>query len=319
MVPPNFFRPIILVCCLFLIVISAATLVPTEHAQANQGYTKAFCYSTQDHSTVYFSTIFDVNVKPHMTASTQPVNNAFFNYLKEEFDYPNRFNYPTGCAIFHTLSQAQARKQQLAGEAQQANKQIVEVNWKPAPSVEVLQGQAGFMPTPAPQPTFTVCALGHERTMYFSAVFDTVGTLVNPAWNDAFNDFLRKNYSAEGEASCTTLNTRREAQRHLEERVAGVRVRNKAVETGWRYNASVVITKPAPKPTPKVDDDPEPPSRPAATPAPLQARDFATKEMPSGLAYCQNNRMMSGAFNCQCLSRQIYNYRIEHPADTLNA
>ena len=240
MISRNFFRPIILVCCLGFIVVGATILVQTEYATArvSQGFTKAFCSSTLEHATVYFSTIFDVNLKPGMSTTAQLVNNAFFNYLKEEYDYPNRFNYPTNCGIFKTLGEAEAKKQQLTSEAQQANKKIVEVNWKPGIGAEFLQGEGGGFPAAPPQPTYTFCALGHESTMYFSAVFDTMGALINPAWNGAFNDFLRKTYGAEGEATCTGLNTRREAQRNLEARVGGVRANNhKAVETGWRYNA----------------------------------------------------------------------------------
>jgi len=55
--------------------------------------------------------------------------------------------------------------------------------------------------------------------MYFSALLDTIGGTPNPAWNDGFNNFLSKNYSAQGEANCTTMNTRREAERLLKDRV----------------------------------------------------------------------------------------------------
>ena len=33
------------------------------------------------------------------------------------------------------------------------------------------------------------------------------------------------------------------------------------------------------------------------------------------MAYCQNDRMMSGAFDCYCLQREVYNYRMAHAND----
>lgn len=153
--------------------------------------------------------------------------------------------------------------------------------------------------------------------MYFSAVFDTAGSLVNPAWNDAFNDFLKKTYAAEGEAHCNTMNTVREAERLLRDRIAGIRAnRRNAIETGWRYNANLVVTRPAPRPT-KVDDDPEPvaPSRPPVKAPPANIRQFATAEVPAALAYCQNDRVIAGAFDCYCIQRTVYNYRMEHASE----
>jgi hypothetical protein len=281
--------------------------------------TKGYCASGPSGPIVYFSKIFDANTRARNKISTAPLNNAFKNYLVEEYDFKTSSNFPTGCSLFETLSQAEARRSQLVSEAQRANKQIVEVNWNPGPLEEVPQGGDAVAIGPkGPPPMHTICALGHQDTMYFSAVFDTAGGQVNPAWNDGFNDFLRKTYSAEGLANCTTMNTVREAERLLRDRIAGVRAnRHKAVETGWRYNASVLVTRPAPKPTPKVDDDPEPvaASRPPAKAAPADIRQFATAEVPAALAYCQNDRVISGAFDCYCIQREVYNYRMEHASE----
>ena len=62
------------------------------------------------------------------------------------------------------------------------------------------------------------------------------------------------------DATCTPLNTVREAEEILKARIGGVRYnRRKAVETGWKFGSTdVASTKPRPKPTPKPDDDPEP-------------------------------------------------------------
>jgi hypothetical protein len=34
--------------------------------------------------------------------------------------------------------------------------------------------------------------------------------------------------------------------------------------------------------------------------------------VPAALAYCQNDRMIAGSFDCYCIQRAVYNYRMEH-------
>ena len=311
--------------CALLGALAATIPAQTENALAtppalqrsgriNNGY----CASDSSGPIVYVTKIFDAKIKAWTKISTQPLNNAFKNYLVEEYDFNNKSNFPTGCGLFETLSQAEGRRSQLISEAQRGNKQVVEVNWNPNPLEEVPMGDGFAIGPKGPTPTHTICALGHQDAMYFSAVFDTTGWQVNPTWNDAFNDFLRNTYAAEGEANCNTMNTVREAERLLRDRIAGVRAnRHKAVETGWRYNASVVVTKRAPKPTAKVDDDPEPvaTSRAPVKAPPADIRQFATAEVPAALAYCQNDRVIAGAFDCYCIQRAVYNYRMEHASD----
>jgi hypothetical protein len=322
MIPRNASRHFILAFCLGFIALGSAIPAHTENALAapglNQGTTKGYCASESSGPVVYFSSIFDARTNPHWTISAEPLNFAFKNYLIEEYDFKSSSNYPINCGIFETLSQAEASKRQLVTDAQRGNKRVVEVNWKPGSGVEVLQSpDPNFMPAAPPTPTHTFCAVGHESTMYFSAVFDTVGALNNQAWSDAFNDFLRKTYSAEGLATCTIMNTVREAERNLKGRVAGVRASShKAVETGWKYDPTVKVTRAAPKPTPKADDDPEPQQkRPTAPAPPADIRTFAQKEGSAALTQCQNDKIMSGAFDCYRVQRAVYNYRIEHAAD----
>jgi hypothetical protein len=154
--------------------------------------------------------------------------------------------------------------------------------------------------------------------MYFSDVFDTISTGNYQALGNAFNDFLRKRYGFEPQvdATCTPLNTVREAERNLKARVGGVRANNhKAVETGWKYDPTAKITRPAPRPTPKEDDDREPAPRPAPKTPSTDIRDFAQKEGSAALTLCQNDRIMSGAFDCYRVQRTVYNYRIAHAGD----
>jgi hypothetical protein len=307
---------------LFAISLALAAIfsAQTENARATTGpisrISKGYCASTLDQAIVYFSNIFDANIKAQTKISTQPLNFAFKNYLIEKYDFKSSSNFPANCALFETLSQAEANKRQLEVQARQATKQVVEVNWNPGPLAEVPQGDESVAVGPAgPPPTHTFCAVGHESTMYFSAVFDTAGALVNSKWNDAFNEFLNKRYGfrAEVEATCTILNTVREAEQNLNARVAGARAGSrKAVETGWKFDPTGIYN-PVPKPAPKADDDPEAPiAQKQPQPAPSgNIGDFATKEVPVALAYCQNDRIMSGAFDCDCVQRNVYNYRMK--------
>jgi hypothetical protein len=325
MIPRSCSRRLILA---FLLTFIALASVPqTEKAfavpPAMAGITKAYCATDTSGPVVYFSHIFDAVMQARTKISTLPLDSAFRIYLIEEYDFAGNGNFPTHCGVFETLSQAETNKRQLMSQAQQAGKRVVEVNWNPGPLVETPQPDESVTIGPkGPPPTHTFCALGHESTMYFSAVFDTAGGRVDPKWNDSFNEFLRKTYSAEGEAQCVTLNTVREAEYNLKARIGGVRANNhKAVETGWRFGALplAVATGTSTQKTPLkvVDDDEPPPAPPKPMPPPtasamLQARDFAAKEGPQVLAYCQKDPMLSKIFDCYRVQRSVYNYRMEH-------
>lgn len=322
MIPRPPYRIVILAFGIVFLVISSLSPWRTKSAlasyPANSTFTKAFCHSDSNTPATYFSRILDVNLEAAGGISTLPLNNAFLQYLVEEYDFKSGSHYSTGCTLFETLSQAEAARQKLIADAQRANKQIVEVRWNPGPIVGKSQGDSVAVGPKVPPPTHTFCALGNADTMYFSDVFDTGPTDVQ-AWNNAFKDFLIKTYGFEAEvdATCTVMNTTREAKQVLEARIGGVRYnRHKAVETGWKFGSTTGSTRPRPRPTPKPDDDPEPVAqRPAPPPPPADIRDFATKEVPQVLAYCQNDRMVSGAFDCYCIQRALYNYRMEHAKD----
>ena len=321
MIPRPPYPIVLLAFCLVFLVLSSLSPWRIKSALAtsppNSNFTKAFCHSDSNTPATYFSRILDVSLSATGGISTLPLNNAFIQYLVEEYDFKSSSYYSTGCTLFETLSQAEAARQKLIADAQRANKQVVEVSWNPGPIVGKPQGDSVAVGPKVPPPTHTFCALGNADTMYFSDVFDTASTNVQ-AWNNAFKDFLSKTYGFEAEvdAMCTVMNTVREAEFNLKARIGGVRYnRHKAVETGWKFGPNAV-TRPRPKPTPKPDDDPEPAAqRPAPAPPPADIRDFATKEVPQVMAYCQNDRMVSGAFDCYCIQRALYNYRMEHAKD----
>ncbi|HTG94560.1 MAG TPA: hypothetical protein VL866_18335 [Pyrinomonadaceae bacterium] len=322
MVPLNLSRHIILACSLGSVALASAILIRTDvrATHLTQGSTiVAYCSSEIGGNAVYISKIFEVSV-PRVGAgiSTSPLTFAFKNYLVEEYDFKSTAPYSAGCGVFTTLSQAEAKRRQLISEAQQANKQIVVLKWNPGPLVAVDRGDSFDIGPKGPVPTHTICAIGYQNTTYFSAVFDSSGALVNPAWDNAFNNFLKKNYGAEGLSTCTSMATVREATRLLHDRVTGLRVNNhKAVETGWKFDPiDIAANKPRPKPTPTPDDDPEPVAqqRPAAQTAPpsQSIADFAAKEGPQVLAYCQKDPMLSKIFDCNRVLLSVSNYRMEH-------
>lgn len=288
-------------------------------APAQFKLTKGYCASTQDEPAVYVTNFFDLDVKA-FSISTAPLNNAFKNFLVEKYNFKSNAGYPTQCSLFENLSKAQESKQQLVGQVQQLRKQVVEVNWNPGPLATTSErgGDSVAIGPSGPAQTHTFCAVGNQSTMYFSAVFDTFGPTLDPKLNDGFSEFLSKTYgfTPEVDSTCTVQNTVREAEDTLKARIAGVRYnRRKAVETGWKFDPTGTY-KPAPKPAPKVDDDPEPVQKTTATPPQSKnIQDFAAKEMSGVLANCQNDRIMSGAFDCYAVQRAVYNYRIGHASD----
>jgi hypothetical protein len=238
--------------CVLVAAVAAIVTAGTENAlavrDANLGMSKGYCASDPSGPFVYFSNIFDATTKARNKISTLPLDGAFKNYLVEQYDFKSSSSIPTVCRLFETLSQAEASKRQFVAQAQQAGKQIVEVNWNPGPLSEVSYGDTVAVGPAGPPPTHTFCAVGNQSTMYFSAVFDSEGALPNPKWNDAFNEFLYKRYGfrAEVDATCTIMNTVREAEFNLKARVGGVRYNNrKAVETGWKFDPTGTYPNPS--------------------------------------------------------------------------
>jgi hypothetical protein len=323
MVPRNLSRYIILVSSLAFVALIYAMPLQADALATYliQGSTMtAHCTSEMGGNVVYISKIFDV-VSPARAGGgidTSPLNSAFKNYLVEEYDFKSSANYSAGCRVFPTVSQAEANRGQIINQAQQANKQIVELKWNPGPIVAVDHGDSFIIGPKVPPPVHTICGIGYQNTTYFSAVFATSSSRPDPAWNNGFNNFLRKNYGAEGEANCTSMNTEREATRLLHERIVGLRTNShNAVETGWKFDsADIAANKPRPKPAPTPDDDPEPVAqqRPAAQTAPpsQSSKDFAAQEGPQVLAYCQKDPVFSKIFDCYRVQRSVYNYRMEH-------
>ena len=324
MIPRNFSHHLVLASSLAFVALASAIPMRTDalatHLSQGSNWT-AYCSSELGGHAVYISKIFDVVAPPRMSGiDTSPLNNAFRNYLVEEYDFKSSSHYSAGCSVSQTRSESEAKRRQVIIQAQQVNNQIMEVTWNPGPLVAEQRGDGFLIGPKGGLRAHTFCAVGHDDTMYFSDIFETALNQNYKAVGDAFNDYLRKQYGFEPQvdASCTPLNTVREATAVVKARIGGVRYnRRKAVETGWKFGSTDVASiKPRPRPTPKPDDDPEPVAqqRPAAQTAPPSPsiKDYAAKEGPQVLAYCQNDRLLSRIFDCYRVQRSVYNYRMEH-------
>src|SRR4026209_2718195 len=126
-------KSILRLLCASLMALAAIIPARTESAptasRPNLATFKIYCASSLDQPVVYFSNIFDANLKAQTQISTLPLGSAFRNYLVEEYDLKSSSG--ASCGFFDSLSKAEANKRQLIAQAQQANKQVVEVRWNP--------------------------------------------------------------------------------------------------------------------------------------------------------------------------------------------
>jgi hypothetical protein len=146
--------------------------------------------------------------------------------------------------------------------------------------------------------------------LYTSAVFDA-GEQINLAqWQIQFSKYLqgKYGYNIRWYVHCTD-GAWGQPGKMLVQRIAGAKAAGrKVVETGWKYG------QPAPAVAAKPDDDPEPKPAPAPPPPKTDNRELATADGNAALTQCQNDRLVSGAFDCYMVQRAVYNYRMEKGA-----
>src|SRR6202008_2199622 len=234
MISRHLSRYIILVSSLAFVTLTCAVLLRTDASATHLVQVSTmtgYCSWEMGGNVFYISKIFDIVSPPRAGGGidTSPLNFAFKNYLVEEYDFKSNAHYSAGCRVFQNLSLGEANRRQIINEAQQANKQIVELKWNPGPLVAVDHGDSFIIGPKVPPPVHTICSIGYQDTNYFSAVFQTSSSRPDPAWDNAFNNFLKKNYGAEGLTNCTSMNTAREAKQLLHDRVVGLRANNHKV------------------------------------------------------------------------------------------
>ena len=318
MLPRNSSARIVLILC--VVILSGVSIHFSDHAAATQTGIFAYCASTPDQSPVYFSEIFNTGLDPSFTPDTMPIGNEYNEYLKGRFDLKSNSSLAIGCPVFESANKAQSAKRDFEMQIRQANKQIIEVEWRPQPgggNTAALPGHS-VVSRPAPQADHTFCISDAcQNTVYATGPVATPPPVSMSSWINGFTQFLKSKYSFSGRVYCN-MGTATSAQRLVNAHLDGSRAGGKrVVETNWTYDATQA-TNTSPRPA-EQDDDRQPAQRPAAQPPNLQARDYAIKETSRVTAYCVADRLMAAAFDCDCLRRQIYKYRLDHVSDTLSA
>jgi hypothetical protein len=311
------FARVILTFC--VVILSVVSIHFSNNAAPIATDLFGYCASSPDQSAVYFSQVFDIGPTISVTRDTTPVQNEYNEYLKGRFDFKSNAAYAAGCPLFENMSMAQSAKRDQEIQMRQGH-QIVEVEWNyiPAPGQTTISVPSHAMPrTITAQPDHTFCVSDtYQGTVYFTGPVASPPPVAMYQWSNGFTQFLKSKYSFEGRVYCnmgTAESGRRLVNAHLDgSRAAGRRV----VQTDWKYDASQATN--ASQPADR-DEDRTPVQRPAAQPPNLQARDFALKENPRVTAHCVADRLMAEAFDCDCLRRQIYAYRLAHVSDTLSA
>ncbi len=100
MIPRPPYPFVIIAFCLVFLVITSVDPWRTKSAlatfPANPNMTKVFCYADSTMPAFYFSRILDVTSYARSKISIMSLNNAFFNYLVEEYDYKSSSHYSSG-------------------------------------------------------------------------------------------------------------------------------------------------------------------------------------------------------------------------------
>ena len=289
-----------------------------ETSPAVQGVkTPGYCMCESGGS-VYFSAIYDTKLNQPVKFSSRVIAQEFVEYLKGRYDFSPQGSYPASCPIFGRMGDAEASKRDFQAKARQANKQVVEVEWKYVVDEEFVTASysnIGEDVVAAVQGkrkhTYAYCISdAAQGTLYTAGPVDT-GQAVNLSlWYRGFDQHLRQKYGFKGQVFCN-IGSAIDDKRLMEARVAGVRAAGKkVVDTGWKFDASAVATNPAPA---QRDNDPEPVKRPAAPNPSRQQSDEAMKEAPSAIAFCEKDPALAAVFNCKnCFARVVYNYRMAH-------
>ncbi len=275
-------------------------------------------------STVYFAGPFDSGMSAKATTfNALSLQRQFSEYLKGRYD----LNGDAACGRgANSLDQAAAaqRMRELMAQMRQQNKQVVELSdWnylrdevaiKASFDAQRIHGEyinvEGGLP---PNHIYCITDTFNNKVYYTEPILRT-----NPSDNPSvrYFRFLQQKYSYKGNISCPSINEP-QAKLYLNSRLAGARAAGKqVVNTGWPP-ANFDTTSQAPND--RYKDNDQPAQRPGANqPTPTaQVRDIASKEVTPALTYCHSNNAMQRGYDCACLQVKVYDYRINHPAETL--
>lgn len=282
---------------------------------AQPGGAQGMCLSDPGGAVVYITPVFDTRLNPKVPIETGSIAREFHEYLKGRYSYDHRGNSPVMCMVGASTAAVEANKARLNAQIPTTGKEV-QVDWKYQPDTAWVTASFAFQRTeggygsgPATQPTdYGYCiSQPADGTVYLSAVFEAKPPQNLALWQIAFNKSLGGKH---GDALRCSNGTLDQARRLLKARADGARAADrKVVDTGWKYGDPAAANAPAAK----ADPDPEPAAPPPPPPPPsAQARTFATNEMSEVMALCNNDRMISGAFDCSLVSRAVYNHRLAH-------
>jgi hypothetical protein len=218
------------------------------------------------------------------------------------------------------MAEAESTKRKFEAQARQANKQVVQVDWRYVVDEDLVAASYSNMGEDVVavvaakrKPDHVYCLTDSSRgTLYTTGPIEAgiAPQLYN--WNRGFTQLLQQKYSFTGQVECN-MGRAKEIGRLVAARTEGARAAGKkVVDTRWKYDPAAVTT--TAKPTQR-DDDPEPVQRPAPPNPSRQASDVAAKELPESVAFCKNDPSLSMVFNCDSFGREVYNYRMAHPGD----
>ena len=308
-----------------LFIIAAVFLFsPTNSTARQSGTYWTWCWSDTSMPTVYYTRMFDSGINAKVQGNfAVPLGKQFGEYVNGRFDVRGEascnynFRKETVLLSMETFL-AQLRKQ---------SKQLVEVpDWNYVRDETAIKASFSTTRTDNPwvdvegglPPDHIYCVAGpFNNTIYYAEPV----ILTNPSSNPTprYSKFLQQKYSTRGNLNliCPILNEPH-GKLYLNARLAGARAGGKqVVNTGWPPEDVTTTTA---VPNDRYKDNDQPVQRPQVNqPASSnQVRDIASKEVTPALAYCQSNRAMARGYNCACLQAKIYDYRVAHPAETLN-
>lgn len=294
--------------------------VASVPAAAQEKTGRAFCATNPGDSVVYITPAFDNGMKAGSPYRSRLMGYEYREYIMGRFGLPPAMDYRITCSPYATEAEATVGRGVIEAIAAKNNNTVKEVDWPYQPdSAEVAfsytavreQGQEVVMPRGKNDKAYCASDQFAGAPLYTSAVFDIDDQAVNLAqWQIAFSKYLqgKYGYNVRWYVYCTDEG-RGQPARLVAARIAGARAAGrKVIETGWKYGqaAAAVAAKP--------DDDPEPKPAPAPPAPKTDNRQLATADGSAALTQCQNDRLISGAFNCYMVQRAVYNYRMEKGA-----
>jgi hypothetical protein len=306
-------------CAIAWTVFLCTPAVTSPMAQALK--TPGYCMA-ESGGIVYFSALYDTKLNQPVRISSSYIAREFVEYLKGRYEFTPQGNDPASCGVLKNSALAEASKRQFETQARQANKQVIETDWRFVPEDEIVAASYSHIGEDVVQVvalkrkiTHTYCVSEpFQGTLYTTGPIETGAAVNLSLWYRGFSQLLTQKYSFKGTVHCN-IGSLPEITRILGARVGGARAAGRqVVDTRWKYDALAVAsgnTTPA-----KRDDDPEPVQRPTPPPPSASARDLAAKEMPESVAYCKRDAALSAVFNCDRFGRVVYNYRIAHVNET---